>query len=129
MRVLKTGLIGFGVVGQGFIRVLNKYINIFRGRYRVDIKVLYIIDPVKGSVYSGEGLELGMILKYIDRDGSLKAHPKYLDIDSYRAIYDDDIDLVIEVTPTNLVDGEPGYSHIREALNNGKHVITSKRVQ
>lgn len=38
-----------------------------------------------------------------------------------------DVDIVVEATPTNIVDGEPGLSHIMAALESGKHVVTSNK--
>ena len=37
------------------------------------------------------------------------------------------VDIVIDVTPTNLTTGEPGLSITRAALNEGKHVISSNK--
>jgi len=38
-----------------------------------------------------------------------------------------DSDLVIEVTPTNIVHGQPGLGHMEAALSSGKHVVTSNK--
>jgi homoserine dehydrogenase len=38
-----------------------------------------------------------------------------------------DHDITVEVTPTNIIDGEPGLMHIREALKSGRHVVTSNK--
>ena len=35
-----------------------------------------------------------------------------------------DAEVVIELTPTNITDGEPGKSHIITAMKSGKNVIT-----
>jgi len=93
----------------------------------MDINIIYIVDPVKGSAYSRNGLDIEEILKIISRKGNLEGHPDYKDVDSYEAICDVEVDVIVEVTPTNLVDGEPGYSHIKRALYEGKHVITTNK--
>ena len=36
-------------------------------------------------------------------------------------------DILVEVTPTNLRDAEPGMSHIRAALSKGMHVVTANK--
>ena len=38
-----------------------------------------------------------------------------------------DHDVVVEVTPTNIDDGEPGLTHFREALKNKRNVVTSNK--
>jgi len=36
-------------------------------------------------------------------------------------------DIVVEVTPTNIKNGEPGLGNIRAALKTGRHVVTSNK--
>jgi homoserine dehydrogenase len=36
-------------------------------------------------------------------------------------------DLVVELTPTNIVDGEPGLTHIQHSLRMGSHVVTANK--
>jgi len=44
-----------------------------------------------------------------------------------KAIEEGSFDVLIEATPTNVVDGEPGLTHIRIALGKGMHVITAAK--
>ncbi len=48
-------------------------------------------------------------------------------LDSIKMIKESGADVVVEVTGTTLETGEPGLSHIREALGLGKHVITCNK--
>jgi homoserine dehydrogenase len=36
-------------------------------------------------------------------------------------------DLLVETTPTNIKDGEPGMTHILAALSHGRHVVTAAK--
>ena len=36
-------------------------------------------------------------------------------------------DLLVETTPTNIKDGEPGLTHLQTALKNKKHVVTAAK--
>lgn len=36
-------------------------------------------------------------------------------------------DLLVLTTPTNIVDGEPGYAYIKQALQHGLHVVTADK--
>ena len=38
-----------------------------------------------------------------------------------------DADIVVEVTPTNIKDAQPGLNHIVKAFDRGMHVVTSKK--
>ncbi len=126
MKEINIGLIGFGNVGQGFIRVLYKSIGKIKSELNVKLVLKYIIDPVKGSVY-GEELNLSRILNLIDVKGDIWDYPGDRSLVALNPIEDKEIDLIIEVTPTNLRNGEPGYTHIRKSLENGKHVITTNK--
>ncbi len=126
-RSWRIGVIGFGNVGQGFIRILAKKGGVLRERYGLRFKVVGIADPIKGSAYDPEGLDLKELVSLLDRDGNIKAFRGRRDIDSLFLCRSPDVDVIAEATPTNIETGEPGLTHIREALRNGKHVITTNK--
>src|SRR6185437_6331456 len=45
-------------------------------------------------------------------------------LDSHSIIENVDAEVLLELTPTNLEEGEPGTTHIISAMKSGKHVIT-----
>lgn len=127
-KVWRIGLIGFGNVGQGFTRILLNKGTKLRERYGFEFKIVGIADPVKGSVFDPEGLDLRKLLELIDKYGNIRDYPGgRKDIDSLYICRSDSVDIVVEVTPTNVKTGEPGLTHIREALKHGKHVVTSNK--
>ncbi len=126
--VWRIGIIGFGNVGQGFLRILERKGEYLRRRYGLEFKVVGIADPVKGSVYDPNGLNLKRIVELLDSHGDIKGYEGgRKDIDSLFLCRSPDINVVAEATPTNVETGEPGLTHIREALRNGKHVITTNK--
>ncbi len=127
-RVWRIGLVGFGNVGQGFVRILAKKREELRKRYGFEFKIVGIADPIKGSVYDSEGLDPKLLVKLVDEKGHIKDYPGgRKDIDSLTICRSGDIDIVVEVTPTNIETGEPGLTHIKVALEHGKHVVTSNK--
>ncbi len=128
MRVWNIGLIGFGNVGQGFVRILAQKSEELERKYGFKYKLIGIADPIKGSVYDEKGLDVKKLIELVDKQGHIKEYPGGLkDIDSFFLCRSSNIDIIVEVTPTNVKTGEPGLSHIREALSNGKHVVTSNK--
>ncbi|MEM4562018.1 MAG: hypothetical protein QW123_04000 [Desulfurococcaceae archaeon] len=128
VRTWRIGLLGFGNVGQGFVRILVNKSDVLRRRYKFDFKVVGIADPVKGSVFDPEGLDVKKLIELVDKYGHIRDYPTgEKRIDSLYICRSDAVDIVVEVTPTNIETGEPGLTHIREALKHGKHVVTSNK--
>ncbi len=127
-KIWKIGLVGFGNVGQGFVRILALKKDTLLKRYNFRFKLIAIADPIKGSVYDPEGLDEFRLIELIENKGNIKSYPKgRKDIDSLTLCRSNDIDIIVEVTPTNVETGEPGLTHIKEALKHGKHVVTSNK--
>jgi len=59
--------------------------------------------------------------------GTGKVGKRPLDGGANELIEEYDFDTLIETTPTNIVDAEPGLTYIRTALNAGKNVVTSNK--
>ncbi len=112
-------IIGFGSVGRGVTRVLiekKKFLRNFLGDY----KVIAVTDS-SGGIYDENGLDLRKVLEMKSKGGLPK------EITSIEVIRDLDFDVCIEVTPTNVENGEPGLTHIRECLKKGVDVVTSNK--
>jgi len=127
---LKIGLIGFGTVGTGFVKLLLEKHGHIKERYGLDLRLVGVADLVKGSVYDERGLDMARLLELSKREGSILAYPGAVEFEQFSSldlVKEDGVDVVVEATPTNLRTGEPGYTHIREALKNGKHVVTTNK--
>lgn len=123
---LRLCIVGFGNVGTGFAKILlDKGYNVM-GR---GIRITAIVDPVKGSVIDQRGVDLDKALRLVGETGRLEGYGEgYVDeVDTLEVIKRDLHDVVIELTPTNIETGEPGYSHVKTALETGKHVITTNK--
>jgi homoserine dehydrogenase len=108
--LLKLSIIGFGAVGQGVAKVVQNV---------PQLKVVAIADS-KGVALMPD-LEDVLARK---RAGQPIANSDLTALDVIRTI---DHDVVVEVTPTNIDDGEPGLTHFREALKNKRNVVTSNK--
>jgi homoserine dehydrogenase len=124
----KLAFIGFGVVGQGLATLLEEKREFLKTNFGVEYAVTAISDPVKGSVYQEDGLDLERILALVEKDGNIKNYDKGIKgWDSLKTITDSNANLIVEVSPTDIETGEPGITHIRTALNKKKHVITTNK--
>ena len=87
----------------------------------LDLRVVSVTD-IKGTLFDGDGIDPSRLHGAKTLEGIAN-----LGIIGKEAIQEIDSDLVVEVTPTNIVHGQPGLGHIEEALKLGKHVVTSNK--
>jgi len=121
-------IIGFGTVGQGLAKLLCDKEDLLRERYGFEYRLVAISDPMRGAVYSPEGLELGKLLSLVEETGKVNGYPKGEEgWDSLKTIKESNADIVIEVTYTDIQTGEPAISHIKAALERKKHVVTTNK--
>ena len=117
-------LLGFGVVGQSFAKLLLSHSTDLYNDYGIKPKVVACADNA-GIVTCDQGLDLDRLLNVKKKKNSVVQYgttvnpPEILDV-----IENMDAEVVIELTPTNIIDGEPGKNHIMSAMKSGKNVIT-----
>jgi len=125
MRII---LIGYGVVGQSLTRIFEQRQAELIKNYGFHPRVVAIADR-GGAAVNPRGLNLEKTLSLKAEKGTVAAshehgHP---DMSALNVIENVDAEAIVEATPTNIKDGEPGLSHIKTALKTGKHVVTTNK--
>jgi homoserine dehydrogenase len=128
MKHIRLALIGFGVVGQGFARLLSAKRNLLKQLYDLDVSLVCVANSRHGFIYREDGLDIQTLLELAETGRPLTSYPGITSwenpLEGLGAIY---ADVLVEATPTNLRDAEPGISHIRKALGQGMHVVTANK--
>src|SRR6266496_5670805 len=128
MKQIRLILVGFGVVGQGFAELLMTKHDFLKQYYGVDISLLGVANARHGFVYRQDGLHIPLLLELAAKKGPLTDYPGITHWDSaLEGLQASSADILVEVTPTNLRDAEPGMSHMRVALSKGIHVVTANK--
>jgi len=112
------------VVGRGLAEILaaNREINGFA------FSTVAVSDLMRGTVCDPEGLDVQVLLDLAADPGTFEGHNSCRpDWDALQAIRECGADIIVEATPTDIVTGEPAMSHIRTALEGGKHVVTTNK--
>ena len=122
MRII---LIGYGVVGQSFTKLLLSKLVDLSNLYGMKPRIVACVDN-KGSAIDTSGLDIQRLLEIKKNKGTVGEYysNKTSRLEPLQIIENIDAEIVLELTPTNLTDGEPGLSHITSAMKYGKNVIT-----
>ena len=105
MKSINIGLIGFGTVGSGVVKILSERKNFLMQKVGIDIKVKRICDK-----------EIG-----VKRD--VRVDRNILGRDAKEILNDPQIDIVVE-----LIGGmHPAKEYLIEALKKGKHIVTANK--
>ena len=128
MRHVRLSMIGFGVVGQGLAELLTTKRDLLREKFGLDVTLVSVANARSGFIYREDGLDISTLLDLAATQRPLMAHSgiKHWE-NALEGLRASDADVLVEVTPTNLRDAEPGISHIRTALSKGMHVVTANK--
>jgi len=105
MKNVKLGLIGFGTIGAGVIKILSSNADIIQERLGASVQIAKIADMD------------------ITTDRGVPVEPGVLTTDVDDILNDPEIEIVIE-----LIGGyEPARTFHLKAIQNGKHVVTANK--
>ncbi len=128
MKTYKLALIGFGNVGQGFAQIIAERGNALAEEFGANFQINALSDMQKGSVYDPKGLDAAALLDAVKNGGDLKNFPApEHGWDALDTIKRAEVDIVLEMSYTNLETGQPALDHIRAALEAGRHVVTTNK--
>ena len=128
MKNYRLLLIGFGNVNQGLAEILRDHASYLSDTYGVHFTITGVCDMLKGSIYNPEGLSAHKLLEAVHQDGTLvQVNAPVCGWDAPMLITKAEADIVVEASYTDLNSGEPATTYVRQALENGKHVVTSNK--
>jgi len=120
---MKVLVVGFGFIGRELVKAFHEKLALVK-QIDKDFGVTGVSNS-RGYVYDEDGLDLGKLL----RVGELSEYRKgyHSGGSSVELIEESPVDLLVEATPTNITDGEPGLTLLRTALSRGIHVVTPNK--
>jgi homoserine dehydrogenase len=121
MKEVKLCIVGFGNIGRGLAAVLDEKQDLLRRRHGLKLTVVAVAEK-DGSLVNERGVDLSRALKT-----QFSSCPEYSSMKTLDVIKSCNADMVVELTPGNMKNGEPGLSHILRSLECGMHVVTSNK--
>ena len=125
MRII---LVGYGIVGKGVTTILaRRYIEKVKD-YGFNPKIVAIAD-IDGAVINPKGLSPEKLEAIKQKGYPISADHEFgrPGISALDVIESVEAEVVVEVTPVNIKNGEPALSHITKAFKTGKHVVTTNK--
>lgn len=117
MKRIKIAMIGYGNVGQAFAQMLKRKADYFKDNYDAQMDIVAICTRSIGLITDDNGINVDTV----DLTSGDKTK------DSMYAIENLDYDVMVELTPVNIMTGQPATDHIKAALSRSKHVITANK--
>ena len=127
-KTYRLAMIGFGNVGQGFAQILKERGEWIAQQEGAHFEILAVSDLLKGSLYNPFGLDPATLIEAVTSTGNLNSVPAPIrGWDALQTIEESKVDIVLELSYTDLKTGEPALTHLRKALTMGRHVVTSNK--
>lgn len=127
MKTLKLALLGFGNCGKAFAKLLIEKHKDIEEQYGIDVKVIAIATARKGNIICKDGIDLSLILDDLEKNGKFTDSRILSDMSTMEIVSKVDYDAICEMTPLNILTGQPATDHIKKAIERGKHVITANK--
>lgn len=120
-------LIGFGGVNRALAELIRDRGDELAAELGFALRVVAITDLRFGSLMQAAGIDLSDVLGMRPTETFAALPGGDADPRNEHVIRSCTADIVVEATFTNPVDGEPAVSHVRWALESGKHVTTTNK--
>ncbi|MFX1278176.1 MAG: homoserine dehydrogenase [Promethearchaeota archaeon] len=117
-------LIGKGLVGTSLLQLLLEKKEFLKQKFNLDLIVNSILEK-DGALINPSGIDLKEV---IDANENFRNLPYWENkVSLLPSISRLDINICVETTPTNPNTGEPGLTHITQALNSHIDVVSSNK--
>lgn len=125
---MKVCILGFGAVGKGVAKAFSMKSDKIKEKYGLDLKIVAVTDT-SGAAVCSNGLDPDLLLEIKEKTGKIANYPEYgvPNISNLQLLDEVEYDCLVEVTPTDICDGEPAKTHILKAFESKKDVVTSNK--
>lgn len=126
-RVIAFALTGLGNIGRTLLELLSVREEAMAARYGLRLRCVGVADS-SGAALDPAGLDMGAVAALKRAGGRVADLPEHAPgLDAAELAGRAGADLLLEATPTNLRDGEPGLGIVRAALREGRHAVLASK--
>lgn len=125
---MRVSVVGLGTVARWLIHALHSQATTLSNRYGISLLVVGVANSRDGFIYDDRGLDIPTVLELAKSGRPITQHPE---VHSWSSSLDGleatEADVLVEATSSPLATGEPGVTHMREALRRQISVVTSNK--
>ena len=123
-KPLRAIFIGFGNVGRKLAAMLGEERGQYPGLADLDIEAVAVFTGRHGALVEPKGIGLEKVLRRYRENDGFPAAP----MTAMQALETLDYDVLVELSTLNISGrGEPAISHVRAALQRGRHAVTANK--
>jgi homoserine dehydrogenase len=126
MTEIRTALIGVGAVNRSFLEILMRKAERLQAQYGLSFRIVLAADS-SGVIRRTAGFDPQELYQFKRNGGRLNTLPEVVNAPLPQVLQETECDLVLEASPVNLKDGEPGLSVTRTALACGMNVVLANK--
>jgi homoserine dehydrogenase len=130
MKTIRIILCGCGGVGKEFLQLIADKKDEIEQKYDLSLVVTGAVD-YKGAALadSKDGLPVAELATFLKQGHEVQTFPAHgkKGMTGLEVITGTKADVMVEATPTNLVDGGVGKGHIFTAIENGMEIVSANK--
>lgn len=127
---MRIGIIGFGSVGQGVATILRDRGAAYKAEWGLEVTITAVITRTRGSLLNPNGLDPAALLTAMAA-GGLDHYPDgaglQRTVDLYELLVGRDIDVWVELTPSDTANASDAMGRCMRATHHKKHVVTANK--
>ena len=130
MKTVKIILCGCGGVGKEFLQLIADRGGEFEEKYGLKLIVSAVVDYRGAAIADSDaGLPVAELVDFIKQGNEVQTFSTYGNdgITGKEVIAQLDADVMVEATPTNLVDGGAAKEHVFGAIDKGMEIVSANK--
>ena len=125
VKQYKLILVGLGTVSQGLLNLLQEKAELLRLTHSVEFKIIAACTGHRGNLHDSDGFDIQELLELATSSAPFSKHAT--DLKTEALIRTCGADILVELSPTNLSDGQPAISYCRAAFESNMHVVSANK--
>jgi homoserine dehydrogenase len=127
MKTINIILLGYGRVGKAFVRLIQEKQTFCLSWYNLNIRIGVVLNSRGGLFFAPYKEGMGSISDLVS-GLKLEELPYWRPgMDFREALECQNLDVLVDCTPSNIQDGEPALGYTHQALDRGWHVVTANK--